>query len=259
MLPDGERIPVTILYEPVVRRTDAITLEPFIEVFHDVYGRMRDKTQHLDDVAAQIGAVVPGWLRLSLREPFRGSFIVSNRPRVENNGQVVAIGALESDNGLFLPLAVMERLLGEKYAESEGQARLGGLQLAPADVLVYNAQLFLRGGLIAAKTGRGYFYDELQNAVQLALTRLVVNGTTVAYNSVFVHPELGPLVSADDLARALGATLRNVSPGIVLLNGQRLNVHRLGTLTFVALTELRRVVPNFTWSLGHGALEIVTP
>ncbi|MBT9176688.1 MAG: hypothetical protein DDT20_01009 [Firmicutes bacterium] len=25
-----------------------MTIDPFIEVFHDVYGRMRDKTQHLD-------------------------------------------------------------------------------------------------------------------------------------------------------------------------------------------------------------------
>lgn len=255
-LPDGVRIPVTISYEPIVMRTDPVTLEPFLEVFHDVYGRMRDKSQQLDGVAAQIGAVVPGWLRMSLREPFAGSFVLSHLPRVENNGRLVAVGALKRENGLFLPLAVMEQLLGEKYTESGGEAFLGRLPLAPLDVVAYNQQLFLRGGLVAAMTGRGYFYDELQNAVQLSSTRLVVNGGTVAFNSVFVHPELGPLANVDDLAQGLGVALSDVSPDHVLLGGQRLAVHRLGTLTFVTLPELRRVAPHSTWDLASGALVV---
>jgi len=257
MLPSAERIPVTILYEPVVKRTDMITGAPFIEVFHDVYGRMRDKVSHVNGVAAEIGATVPSWLSLSMREPFAGSFVLSHLPRVENNGRLVAVGALKRDDGLFLPLAVMERLLGESYMLSGGEAFLGRLPLAPLDVVAHNQQLFLRGGLVSAIAGRGYFYDELQNAVQLSVTRLVVNGRTVAFNSVFVHPELGPLVNVDDLAEGLGVALSDVSPNHVLLGGQRLAVQRLGTLTFVTLPELRRVAPNFTWDASSGALVVI--
>ena len=244
MLPGAERIPVTILCEPVVKRTDVITGEPCIEVFHDVYGRMRDKASHVSGVAAQIGASVPGWLSLSIREPFTGSFVLSHLPRVENNSQLVAVGALK-------------RAIGESYTLSGGEAFLGKLPLAPSDVVAHNGQLFLRGGLVSAIAGRGYFYDELQNAVQLSVTRLVVNGRTVAFNSVFVHPELGPLVNADDLAEGLGVARNDVPPNHVLLGGQRLAIQRLGALTFVTLPELRRVVPNFTWDAGSGALVVI--
>jgi len=256
MLPNGVRIPVTILYEPVVKRSDMITGAPFIEVFHDVYGRMRDKASHVDEAASQIGASVPSWLRLSLREPFAGSFVLSHYPRVENNGQIVAVGALRSDNELFLPLPIVERLLGVTYTEAGGEAFLGGLPLTPRDAVFYNQQIFLRGSLIAAITGRGYFYDELQNAVQLSVTRLVVNGSTVSFNSVFVHPELGPLVNADDLARGLGLALSTLSPSQVLLGGHRLAIQMLGTQSFLALPELRRIAPRATWDLASGVLTV---
>jgi hypothetical protein len=256
MLPDGVRIPVTILYEPVVKRSDMITGAPFIEVFYDVYGRMRDKASHVDEVAAQIGTTVPSWLRLSLSEPFAGSFVISHYPRVENNGQIVAVGALRNDNELFLPLPIVERLLGVTYTQSGGEAFLGGLPLTPRDAAIYNQQIFLRGSLIAAITGRGYFYDELQNAVQLSVTRLVVNGSTVSFNSVFVHPELGPLVNADDLARGLGLALSTFSPSQVLLGGHRLASQTLGTETFITLPELRRIAPRATWDLAGGVLTV---
>lgn len=263
ILPNGQRIPVTILYEPMAERRDPITGEVYYEIFHDVYRRIKDWSAKLTSAAQTVGATVPQWLQSAVQQRFSGSYILSGVPVIQNNGVLLAVGAVRVENEFYLPLPVVERLLGELYKIIDGVAYLGLTPLHARDTLVYNEQVYLRGGLVQERAGRGYYYEGPQNTIEFSVCKLVVNGAMLGFNSVFLHPQLGPMVPMQEVVPHLGLTVEYKPDGKVQVGSVTLNGQGFGEITYMSIQELSRLKLSIAWDPAGGVLwinpaEIVT-
>lgn len=256
VLPNGLRIPVTILYEPVAERKDPLTGETYFEIFHDIYQRIRDWPARLVGAAQSVGALAPKWLHEAVQQRFTGAYILSRAPVIQNNGVVLAVGAVRVGTEFYLPLPVMERLLGELYKVVDGVGYLGLTPLGPDDILVHNNQSYLRGSLVQERTGRGYYFEGPQNAIQFSISRLVVNGVTLGFNSVFVHPELGPMVPMQEVAPHLMLAPDYLPNGRVRVGSRVLSGQSFGAITYMSIQELARLGLSINWDGAGGVLWI---
>lgn len=257
-LPNGKRIPVTIKYAPLAERIDALTGEVYYEVYHDIYRRVKDWPGHLAAAAGRIGAQLSQWMQSTSNQKFTGSLLVSSSPAIYNNGVLIAVGAHQQDGQFFIPAAIVEQILGERYVVVDGNRYLGSSFLDPEMVLVVNDMFYLNAAIVRERTGKGHYYEPMLNMLQFSNTRLTVDGEVVSYNGVFVHPTLGAMIAISDLTEALNLELIDLTQGRVDVGGTILKGEQIGSFIYMTTSELARLGVGVHWSPQSGELAVVT-
>ncbi|MBS3873306.1 MAG: L,D-transpeptidase family protein [Dethiobacter sp.] len=255
-LPSGRRVPVTILYEPWREYRDLVSLEPYIEVFFDVYRRVPDWSAGLTAAAARINAPISRWQLEALLQRFTGSHILSHSPLVHNNNTLVMVGARHVEGEFYLPPRVVEQMLGVEYRAVYGEHFLGEWRLKERDIYHKETGVLVSARVISEIAGRAYFFDELRNTLEFSVTRLAVQGNFLGYNRVLLHHDAGPMVAVADVAPHLGLAVQGAQEGRVRVGGLELVGLSFGEQTFVCLRELRRLPLNAEWDPRSGLLAI---
>ena len=230
-LPKGVRIPVEINYTPVIERVDPLTFERYLEVYYDIYKRVTDWPGLLQQSAARLGFEAPGWMSVPTSRPFTDSMIMAANPVIRNNNSLLTVGARILDGEYYIPRSVAELMLGEKLEDEVA--------------LVFSQEPYLEyvwAGNIEARTGRGFYYDPMHNALYFSTTRLISKSEFAGYHKVFVHPDFGPMVSAVDLHALTGL---NGGPGILL-----------GPSIYYTSEQLRELGLSSAWDPRSGELSL---
>jgi|GEM_PF-1085149 len=260
VLPSGKRIPVTINYAPLAERIDALTGEPYYEVYYDVYSRTKDKDwpEQLEAATGRIGTQLGQWVQSTLSQRFNDSILISKSPAIYNNGALIAVGAHQQDGQFFVPASIVEQMLGERYVIFNDAHYLGSSAIEPEAVVIVNDMFYLSSEIIRQRTGKGHYYEPMLNMLQFSTSRLTVNGVVVSYNRVFVHPTLGAMIAISDLTDALGLVPAYLPQGRVDVGGIILTGEPLGSFVYVTTSELARLDIRVHWNPRSGELAVVT-
>lgn len=257
-LPSGKRIAVTINYEPLAERVDALTGEIYHQVFYDVYRRLSNWPDALAAVVARTGAQVTPWMQSIMQEKFVGSYLLSKSPGIENNGKILGVGAKRVDNTFFIPTRVLEQLLGEVVTSHEGVYYLGERALSSAEIIEEPNILYCDIALIKEITGKGHYYEPFVNLVQFSITRLVMDGSIRSYNRVFLHETLGPMITAGDIGEVVGAEVTYLEQGRVVIGGIILQGETFGRWAYIPAPELHKLGFTYSWSPASGELALTS-
>jgi lipoprotein-anchoring transpeptidase ErfK/SrfK len=234
-LPNGVRIPVEIRYEPIVGHLDPLTDEPYLMVYYDVYGRFPDWAAHLEYSAQKFGFTAPPWFPFITGSPFSGGIIVSEHPAVMNNGTLLTVGARIVGEEYYLPRVTAELMLGENLPDNRVVPALAG----------ENGLEYVSTGVVEAVTGRRLYYDRMLNVLHFSVTRLTYRGEFMGYNTLFVHPELGPMLQQQELARLIGPERAAQSTGT-----------RLGDHLYLQMSDLLKIGLVAKWNSFSGELAL---